>query len=405
MNNRAWLDSQFPFLAQAGKRVVYLDSAATSQKPADVLNAMRQFEETSYANVHRGTYELAEKATLAYEKARQDVAHFIGAKHPEEIVFTRGTTESINLVAHGFTKTLQPGDAIVITALEHHSNLVPWQIACAQTGASLKVVPITDTGEVRLEDYERMLSPKTRLVALAHASNALGTVLPIATMVQMAHAQGAAVLVDGAQWVGHAPVDVQQLDVDFYAFSSHKMYGPTGIGVLYAKKHLLERMPPYQSGGDMIASVTFEKTTYAPIPQRFEAGTPHITGAVGLSHAIAWLQKVGFTALANHEQALLQEATQKLSAIRGLRIVGNAPHKASLISFQLGTMHPHDVASIVASHGVCIRAGHLCAQPVMQRFGVPALARASFGIYNTSKDIDALCEALHHVNQVFYVSN
>jgi cysteine desulfurase/selenocysteine lyase len=394
----------FPILRQKirGKPLVYLDNAATTQKPQAVLDAIARYYTTANANVHRGVHLLSERATADYEAARVTVKHFINAADAREIVFVRGTTEAINLVAQSFARPkLKPGDEILISALEHHSNIVPWQLLCEQTGAALRVVPINEQGELVLEAYERLLGRRTKLVAMAHVSNALGTVNPVRRATEMAHLQGVPVLLDGAQAVPHLPVDVRELDCDFYAFSGHKMYGPTGIGVLYGKATLLDAMPPYQGGGDMISTVTFEKTTYNDLPYKFEAGTPHIEGAIGLSAAIDYLTGLGLENVAVYEHDLLAHGTRALENVPGLRLIGTAREKAAVLSFVLEGVHAHDLGTILDQEGIAIRTGHHCAQPVMDFFGVPATARASLAFYNTHDEIDALSEGLHQVREVF----
>ncbi len=396
--------ADFPILGtQAhGRPLVYLDSAASSQKPRQVLDAERSFYETSYANIHRGVYELSARATEAYDGARERVARFLGARHPHEIIFTRGTTESINLVAQGFVRPrLRPGDEILITALEHHSNIVPWQLVAEATGAVLRVAPVSERGELLLDAFGSLLRPKTRFVAAAYVSNALGTINPVAQVVEMAHAQGVPVLLDGAQAAPHLPLDLAALGADFFACSSHKMYGPTGIGVLYGREELLEAVSPVQGGGDMIASVTFEKSTWAPLPARLEAGTPHIAGAVGLGAAVDYIDGLGREAIAAHESALLAYATTRLDELPGVTIVGRAREKASVLSFTMEGIHPHDIGTVLDSMGICIRAGHHCAQPLMQRLGLVATARASFGAYNTAGDVDALADGLARARELF----
>jgi cysteine desulfurase/selenocysteine lyase len=409
MNNVAQYDvtsirSDFPILKErvGGRPLVYLDNAASSQRPVQVIDAIRDLYEHHYSNVHRGVHRLSQESSALYENARVAVRGFIHAACVHEIIFTRGTTESINLVAQSYARPrLQPGDEILITHMEHHSNIVPWQIVCEQTGAKLKVVPISDRGELEMEHFQGMLSDRTRLVAAVHVSNALGTVNPVKEIVDLAHAAGVPVLIDGAQALPHVPVDVQALDADFYAFSGHKIYGPTGIGVLYAKEALLNEMPPYQGGGDMILSVSFEGTTYNTLPYKFEAGTPNIAGAVGLGAAVEYVQNIGLGAIAAHEHGLLEYATARLSEIDGLRIIGEAAQKAGLISFVLDGVHPHDIGTVLDGEGVAIRAGHHCAQPVMERFGVPATARASFAMYNTFHEIDVLAEAIRKTIKMF----
>jgi cysteine desulfurase / selenocysteine lyase len=394
----------FPILQRTvhGKPLVYLDNAATSQKPQSVIDSLTDYYAQTNSNIHRGIHFLSEEATHAYEQARGKVRSFLNAADDREIVFVRGTTEAINLVAQSYGRAfVKPGDEIVLTTMEHHSNIVPWQILGEQTGARLRVVPINDEGELLLEEFEPMLTGKTRLVAVAHVSNALGTVNPIKRIVQTAHRLGIPVLVDGAQAVPHMRVDVRDLDCDFYAFSGHKLFGPTGVGVLYAKSRWLERMPPYQGGGSMISLVTFEKTHYADIPQKFEAGTPDIAGGIGLGAAIDYLRGLDFDAAATHEQELLDYGTRALAAIDGVRIVGRAKQKAGVLSFVLEGVHPHDIGTILDREGVAIRAGHHCAMPAMQRFGVPATARASLALYNTREDLEALVRAVHKVKEVF----
>jgi cysteine desulfurase/selenocysteine lyase len=394
----------FPALHQSvrGKALVYLDNGATTQKPQAVIDAEARFYENDCANVHRGVHALSERATRAFNDARAAVQRFINAAHASECVFVRGTTEAINLVAQTFGRTrLGEGDEVLITEMEHHANIVPWQLLCQQTGAVLRVVPITNEGEARLEEYLHLLGPRTRLVAVTHVSNALGTVNPVRSMIEAAHSQGVPVLVDGAQAAPHQRIDVQALDCDFYAFSGHKVYGPTGIGVLYGKQALLEAMPPYQGGGEMIRRVTFRESQYAPPPLKFEAGTPNVAGAIGLQAALEYLHALGLERIAAHEHALLEQATAALGRIEGLRIVGTARDKASLVSFVMEGVHPHDIGTILDSEGIAVRTGHHCAMPVMERFGVPATSRASFGLYNTREEVDALVRGLHRVREVF----
>lgn len=394
----------FPILAtQAhGKPLVYLDNGATSQKPQSVIDAVSHYYESGNANVHRGVYALSESATAAYEGTRAKVARFLNAREDREIIYVRGTTEAINLVASSFGRLkVKAGDEILVSAMEHHSNIVPWQILAEQAGATLKVIPMNERGELKLDEYQKLLTSKARIVAVAHISNSLGTINPIKEMVKLAHAKGVPVLVDGAQGAPHVVVDVQDLDCDFYTVSGHKMFGPTGVGVLYGKAVHLEAMPPYQGGGDMIRSVTFAKTTYAPIPAKFEAGTPDIGGVVGLGAAVDYLGALDRTAAAAYEQDLLEYATKQLGTVPGLRIVGTAAHKASVISFVLDGIHAHDVGTIVDQAGVAIRTGHHCTQPVMEFFNVPATARASFVFYNTRDEVDILVEALKGVRKVF----
>ncbi|MDW3686720.1 cysteine desulfurase [Cupriavidus sp. CV2] len=393
----------FPILRQTvnGKPLVYLDNAATSQKPQSVIDCEAHYYAALNANIHRGVHTLSQRATDAYEAARDAVQGLIHAARREEIVFVRGATEAINLVAASYGQRLRPGDEILVSAMEHHSNIVPWQLACERTGAILRVAPINDAGELLLEEFERLLGPRTRLVAVTHLSNALGTVNPVRYLIELAHARGIPVLVDGAQAVPHFKVDVQALDCDFYAFSGHKLYGPTGVGVLYGKAALLDAMPPYQGGGDMIREVTFHKTTYNDLPFKFEAGTPNIAGVVGLGAAIDYVSAVGLDAIAAHEHALLAYATGQAAQIAGLRIIGTAADKASILSFVLDGVHPHDAGTILDLEGVAVRAGHHCAMPVMERFGVPATVRASFALYNTREEVDALLRAVRKAQEVF----
>ena len=394
----------FPALHQEvhGHPLVYLDNAATTQKPQVVIDALSAYYSADNANVHRGVHLLSERATEAYEGARVRIQRFINAGHSREIVFVRGTTEGINLVAQTLgRRTVAPGDEIVITALEHHSNIVPWQMLCEERGAVLRVVPIDDAGEVDGEAYERLLNERTRLVAFAHVSNALGTLLPIKRMIARAHEHGAVVLIDGAQAVSHLGVDVRDLDCDFYTFSGHKAFGPTGIGVLYGKTELLERMPPWQGGGDMIKTVSFEKTVYNDLPYKFEAGTPDIAGAIGLGVALDYLDGVGLDRVAAYEHELLVHATRVLSVLPGVKLLGTAREKAAVVSFLVDGVHPHDVGTILDQEGVAVRTGHHCAMPVMTRFGVPATTRASFALYNTHEEVDALVAALAKVREVF----
>jgi len=396
--------NDFPLLKQLvyGKPLAYLDNAATSQKPNVVFEAIEHYYRHDNANVHRGIYALSERATQAYEASRDKVQYFLNAASREEIVFVRGTTEAINLVAQSYARPrLTADDEILISAMEHHSNIVPWQIVCKQTGAKLKVVPITDSGEINLDDYQQLLSSRTRLVAITHMSNALGSIPPVQEMITLAHAQGIPVLLDGAQAIPHLKVNVQALDCDFYAFSGHKIYGPTGIGVLYGKQVILNAMPPYQGGGDMISQVSFDKTLYNDLPYKFEAGTPNIAGAIGLGAALDYVSSLGLDNIARREQQLLEYATQRLLSIKGLRIIGTAKHKASIISFVLNTAHPHDISSILDREGIAIRAGHHCAMPLMDRFKIPATARASLAFYNSNDDIDRLLLGMKEVDAIF----
>ena len=396
--------ADFPILQRKvhGHQLVYLDNAATSQKPRAVIDAIVRYYEQENANIHRGVHYLSQIATEDFEKARQTVQHFVNAAHPSEIVFVRGTTEAINLVAQTCGRVrVDAGDEVLITAMEHHSNIVPWQMLCEEKGAQLRVAPINDAGELILEEYEKLLGPRTKMVAVGHVSNALGTVNPLKRLVALAHARGIPVLADGAQAVPHTPVDVQDLDCDFYAFSGHKMYGPTGIGVLYGKQALLEAMPPYQGGGDMIRSVTFEKTTYNKVPHKFEAGTPDMAGVAGLKAAIEYMQAVGVDRIAAHEHDLLQYAAKVVGAIPGVRPIGTAKDKAGVLSFVLQDAHPHDIGTILDQQGIAVRTGHHCAQPVMDRFHIPATVRASFAMYNTRAEVDALARGLEKVREVF----
>ena len=394
----------FPILQKSvrGRPLVYLDNGATSQKPNMVIEAVSNYYRATNANVHRGVHWLSESATAAYELARQNVQQFINAKSSREIIFVRGSTEAINLVAQTYgRKHLGPGDEVLITEMEHHSNIVPWQILCEQTGATLQVVHIDEKGELLQEEFTRKLSEKTKLFAVTHISNALGTVNPLADLIKQAHRLNVPVLVDGAQAVPHQKVDVQALDADFYVFSGHKMYGPTGIGVLYGKLALLEEMPPYQGGGDMISSVSLTQAVYAKPPYRFEAGTPNIAGAIGLGAAAEYLQDLGLSRINAHEKALLAYGTEKLQEINGLRLIGTAAEKAGILSFVLADIHPHDIGTILDQYGIAVRAGHHCAMPVMQKFKIPATTRASLGLYNAKEDIDALFEGLKKVKEVF----
>src|SRR5579864_273915 len=396
--------ADFPILREHvhGHPLVYLDNAATTQKPQSVIDALADYYARDNANVHRGVHTLSQQATDAYEAARGKVQRFINAVAPEEIIFAAGATAAINLVAQSFARPiLSAGDEILISAMEHHSNIVPWQLVCGQTGALLKVVPVNDAGELELDAYERLVGPRTRLVAMTHVSNALGSVVPVERVIALAHAHNVPVLIDGAQAISHVGVDVRALDCDFYAFSGHKIFGPTGIGALYGKAALLDAMPPYQGGGDMIRSVTFEKTEYNDLPYKFEAGTPNIAGAIGMGAALDFVSSIGIGAIAVHELDLLAYATAQVSAIPGLRIIGTAKEKAAIVSFTLDGVHAHDIGTILDHEGVAIRAGHHCAMPVMERFGVAGTARASFALYNTREEVDALVAGIHRVRRMF----
>jgi cysteine desulfurase / selenocysteine lyase len=394
----------FPILDQMihGRKLIYLDNAATSQKPRAVIDAIVRYYEHSNANIHRGVHTLSMRATEAHDEARETVRRFIQAADASEIIFVRGATEAINLVAETYGRAnVSEGDEVLITAMEHHSNIVPWQMLCDEKRAHLRVAPINDAGELDLEAFEKLLTPRTRIVAVAHVSNALGTVNPVRKIVQLAHAHDIPVLVDGAQAVPHLPVDVQALGCDFYAFSGHKVYGPTGIGVLYGKEELLAEMPPYQGGGDMISSVTFEKTTYNVVPYKFEAGTPDIAGAIGLGAALQYISNLGMDKVAVHGHELLAYATEAVGAIPGVRLIGTARERAGVLSFMLDGVHPHDLGTILDRDGIAIRTGHHCAQPVMDRFGIPATARASFAVYNTKEEVDALVRGIRAAHEVF----
>ena len=396
--------AEFPILSRQinGKALVYLDSAASSQRPRCVLRAVEHYETALHANVHRGVHTLSQWATEAYESARDTVRRFLQARSSREIIFTRGTTEAINLVAQSWGRSnLGPGDEVLITYLEHHANIVPWQMICAATGARLRAAPVLQNGALDLEAFRGMLNQHTRLVAVAHVSNALGTILPVGEIVRLAHAAGVPVLLDGAQAVAHQRVDVQELDCDFYAFSGHKIYGPTGIGVLYAKESLLTQMPPWQGGGDMILSVSIESSTYNDLPWKFEAGTPNISGAIGLAAALDYVESLGREAIVTHEQELLGLATDALSALPGLRLIGTAPQKVAVVSFTMDGIHPHDIGTILDSEGIAIRTGHHCAMPIMELFGLAATARASFGCYSNVEDVERLVEGLKKVRKLF----
>ena len=396
--------ADFPILSQEvhSKRLTFLDNGASAQKPRQVIDAMRSVYETEYANVHRGAYQLSERATERYEGARDIVQRFLNAKSRQEIVFAKNVTEVINLVAYSYARcVLEPGDEVIITDMEHHSNIVPWQLMRDERGLVLKYVSCTDDGEFRIEDLAKLITSKTKLISLTHVSNVMGTVVPIKEVAKLAHEHGAKLMVDGAQAVMHMPVDVQDLDCDFYAFTGHKIYGPSGIGVLYGKAELLDAMPPFLGGGDMILSVTMEKSTWAALPAKFEAGTPPIAQAIGLGAALEYVSGIGLEGIAAHEIDLLNYATQQLSSIDGLRIIGTAPNKTSVISFTMDGAHPHDISTIIDHAGVCVRAGHHCAQPLMERMGVPATTRASFGMYNTREEADTLVAALGNVREIF----
>jgi cysteine desulfurase/selenocysteine lyase len=394
----------FPVLKQRihGKPLVYLDSAATAQKPFAVIDAIRKFYEVDCANIHRGVHELSQRSTAAYEETRSKARRFLNARAKNEVIFVRGATEGINLVASSWgRKNVKEGDEIVISALEHHSNIVPWQMLCEEKGARLRVIPMDDRGELLLEEYEKLLGPRTRMVAVGHISNALGTINPVSQIIEMAHRAGALALIDGAQAAPHLKIDVQALDADFYAFSGHKVFGPTGIGILYGKARLLNAMPPYQGGGDMIKSVTFEKTVYADLPYKFEAGTPNIAGGIGLGAAFDYVARLDLDKIAAYEHELLIYGTEALSRIPGLRIVGTAREKAAVLSFVIEGIHPHDIGTVLDRQGIAVRTGHHCAQPVMDRFGVPATTRASLAFYNTAAEIDALAAGLGKVKEIF----
>ncbi len=396
--------ADFPVLQQQvnGKPLVYLDNGATAQKPQAVIDELVRYYSTENANVHRGVHTLSQNATDDFEGARAKVKSLLNAADDHEIIFTRGTTDSINIVAQSFGKqTLGPGDEVIVSNMEHHSNIVPWQMLREEKGIVLKVVPIDDSGELLIDEYEAMLSSRTKLISITHVSNALGTILPVEQIIGMAHARGIPVLLDGAQAVPHMAVDVRRLDCDFYVFSGHKIFGPTGIGVLYGKAEMLDEMPPVQGGGDMIKSVTFDRTIYNDLPYKFEAGTPNIAGAIGLGAAIDYVHSVGYDSFAAYEDELLDYGTKALESIEGLRIIGTSPHKAGILSFVLENAHPHDIGTILDAEGVAVRTGHHCAQPVMQRFQIPATVRASMAMYNTKEDIDALVRAIDRVIEVF----
>jgi cysteine desulfurase/selenocysteine lyase len=398
------LRADFPVLKQTvhGKPLVYLDSAATAQKPACVIEAIRHFHEVDCANIHRGVHELSQRSTAAYEDARAKARRFLNSRSKNELIFVRGTTEAINLVSTSWgRKNVRAGDEIVISAMEHHSNIVPWQMLCEEKGSRLRVIPMNDSGELLLDEYAKLLNPRTRMVAVTHVSNALGTVNPVRQIVDMAHAAGALALIDGAQAAPHMKIDVQALDADFYAFSGHKVCGPTGIGILYGRSKLLNAMPPYQGGGDMIRTVTFEKTTYNDLPYKFEAGTPNIAGGIGLGAALDYVTRIGLDNIAAYEHELLLYGTRKLLEIPGLRLIGTAREKAAVLSFVMEGIHPHDIGTVLDRQGIAVRTGHHCAQPVMDRFGIPATTRASLAFYNTVGEIDALTAGLNKVKEIF----
>jgi len=396
--------AEFPILAQdiRGKPLAYLDNAASTQKPRAVVERLRDFYYREYSNIHRGVHQLSQVATEAYEGAREKLRGFVNAREAAEIVFVRGATEAINLVAGSYGRAnIGPGDEVVVTHMEHHSNIVPWQLLCEETGAELKVLPMTPEGELVLDELELLLSERTKLLGVVQVSNALGTVNPVAELVRKAHSHNVPVLVDGAQAVPHMAVDVQALDCDFYVLSGHKMYGPTGVGALYGKKHLLDAMPPYQGGGDMIRSVSFSGTEFAPVPTKLEAGTPNIADTVALGAAADFLSGLGLDAIAAHEQELLRYATERVAEVPGLRVIGTAPEKAGVLSFVLEGVHPHDIGTFMDMEGIAIRAGHHCAQPVMERLGIPATARVSFGLYNTREEVDRVIPVLHRIMEMF----
>jgi cysteine desulfurase/selenocysteine lyase len=394
--------ADFPILKRKvnGKPLVYFDNAATSQKPKVVIDAIVDYYSNYNANIHRGVHTLSQEATVAYEQARQKIQAHFNAKYSHEIIFTSGTTHSINLIATGFTSFLKKGDEVIVSTLEHHSNIVPWQMLCERTGATLKVIPINEEGELLMDIYDNLLSNKTKLVFVNHISNALGTINPIKKIIKKAHDVGAAVLIDGAQACPHIKPDVQELDVDFYVVSAHKMCGPTGIGMLYGKEEWLNKLPPYQGGGEMIKEVTFEKTTYADLPHKFEAGTPNISGGIAFGAAVDYLNNIGFDSIANYEKELLDYGTKKLLAIEGLRIYGTSPHKTSVISFNIEGLHPYDIGSIIDKLGIAVRTGHHCAQPIMDFYKIPGTVRASFSFYNTKEEIDKLAEALQKAKKM-----
>ncbi len=404
MYNVDSIRADFPILRRKvnGRQLVYLDNAATTQKPDSVIRTIVRYYTEENSNIHRGVHFLSQLATTGYEQTRTTAAKFLHAASPQDIIFVRGTTEGINLVAHSFVKSrLAHGDEVLISGMEHHSNIVPWQIICAERGADLKVIPFSDAGELDLEAYEKLLTQRTKFVSLVHVSNALGTINPVREMIRLARLKGIPVLLDGAQAVAHMAIDVRELDCDFYVFSGHKIFGPTGIGVLYGKPEHLESMPPYQGGGDMIKSVTFEKTIYNDLPYKFEAGTPNIAGVIGLGAAIEYVSSIGLDRIVAYEHDLLAYATEAVMEVKGLRIIGTARAKSAVLSFVLEDIHPHDIGTIIDSEGVAIRTGHHCTQPVMQRYGLPATARASFALYNTREEVDALVKGIYKVIKVF----
>ena len=389
--------ADFPILSRKvyGKPLIYFDNAASSQKPSQVIDAISNYYEHEHSNIHRGVHHLSAEATEKYEAARKTVQKFINAEHSHEIIFTKGTTDAINLVANSFgNKYLNQGDEVIVSTLEHHSNIVPWQMICEAKGAKLKVIPINEAGELLLDEYKKLLSDKTKIVAVNHVSNALGTINPIEQIIELAHKKNIPVLIDGAQAIPHLKVDVRELDCDFYAFSSHKMFGPTGVGILYGKENLLNEIPPYQGGGDMIDKVTFEKTTYNDLPHKFEAGTPNIAGGIGIKAAIDYMNKIGIENIADTEHELLEYATQEISKIEGVRLIGTAKEKASVLSFLVGDIHPYDIGTILDRLGVAVRTGHHCTEPLMDRFKIPGTVRASFAFYNTKSEIDVFISAL-----------
>jgi len=394
----------FPILHTSlyGKPLAYFDNAATTQKPSIVIEAESHYYRHTNANVHRGIHTLSQQATDAFESARSKLRQFINARHDHEIIFVRGTTEAINLVAQSYGRSrFKAGDEIIISAMEHHSNIVPWQILCQQTGAILRIVPVNDAGELDINAYQSLLNPKTKLVAITHVSNTLGTINPVKIIIHHAHAQHVPVLLDGAQAIAHIPVDVQDLDCDFYAFSGHKLYGPTGVGMLYGKSDLLDDMPPYQGGGDMISSVSFEATTYNKLPYKFEAGTPNIAGVVGLGAAVDYLTAIGLDVIVKHEESLLNYATELIEIIPELRIIGNARHKTGIISWVMAGVHPHDIGTFLDRQAIAVRTGHHCTMPLMERFGIPATVRISFALYNTKNEVDKLVNAVYHARELF----